>query len=118
MVGTIERRGLRWRRGLGRVLLLLIGAVQSLLGVMLGVGLVAAAFFYASDGPGLVASSILWLLVDLALLGFGLLALISALEDWEPPHDRWQGVRWPVLGLVSAAVTVGSWIAAALILGA
>jgi hypothetical protein len=82
---------------------------------MLGVGLVADAF-YASDGPGLVASSILWLLVDLALFGFGLLALVSALEDWEPPHDRWQGVRWPVLGLVSGAITIISWLVAAAVL--
>ncbi len=104
------------RRGLGRALLLFVGAVQSLLGVMLAVGLVGDAFVYASDGPGLVASSILWLLVDLALLAFGLLALISGLEDWEPPHDRWQGIRWPALGLASGAITVASWVAAALII--
>lgn len=83
---------------------------------MLGVGLAAGAFVYASDGPGLVASSVLWLLVDLTLFAIGLLTLISALEEWEPPHDRWQGVRWPVLGSISAAITLASWVVAATVI--
>ncbi|MHB8576197.1 MAG: hypothetical protein ACYDCQ_12795, partial [Dehalococcoidia bacterium] len=87
-----------------------------LLGVMLGVGLVAAAFIYAAEGPGSVATDILLLIVDLVLLAIGLIAVLSALEEWDPPRDRWRGVRWPVLGLAGAVVTVSSWVAAAAII--
>jgi hypothetical protein len=38
------------------------------------------------------------------------------LEEWDPPRDRWRGVRWPVLGLAGAVVTVSSWVVAAAII--
>lgn len=118
MVGTMDRHRPRWRRALGRSLLLIVGAVQCLLGVIFGVSLAASAIVYAGDGPGLVVSSVLLLLLDVALLVAGLLALLSALEDWDPPHDRWRSVRWPVLGCLGGGVTAVSWLAVAVLMWA
>src|SRR5579885_558864 len=113
MVETAQRRGFRWARGLGRATLLLVGGTQCLLGVMFGVGLLFSAFIYVEDGPEQAASSILLLVVDVVLFGVGLLALLSGLESWEPPDNRWRGVRWPVLGLASGAITLVSWVVVA-----
>jgi uncharacterized membrane protein HdeD (DUF308 family) len=109
---TLYRRRLRWLRLLARCALLIAGGVQCLLGVIFGVSLGASALVYLGDGPGLVASSVLLLLLDLALLAAGLLALISALEVWDPPGDRWQGIRWPVLGGIGGGITLVSWLVA------
>jgi hypothetical protein len=118
MVGTAHRQSYRWVRGLGRAVLLVVGAVQCVLGVMFGVALVFSIFVYAGDGPGLAATSVLLLALDLVLLAIGLLALISGLEDWEPPYDRWHGLRWSTLGLASGAISVASWAVAALVIWA
>jgi hypothetical protein len=115
VVGTPRRQRLRWMRGLGRVAFFVVGGVQCLLGVMFGVGLVASAFIYAGDGPGSLATNVLLLIVDLLLLAVGLIAVLSALEEWEPPHNRWQGVRWPVLGLGGSVITLVSWGVAAIV---
>src|SRR5579871_3009796 len=104
------RQGTRWVRALGRIVFFGIGGVQCLLGVMFGVALIAAAFFYVGEGPGSVASDLLFFAVDLVLLGVGLITVLSALEEWDPPDDRWRGIRWPVLGLAGTAITVVSWI--------
>ncbi|HEY8836542.1 MAG TPA: hypothetical protein VIO16_02460 [Dehalococcoidia bacterium] len=113
MVGTMERHRTRWLRALSRVLLLLVGAVQCLLGVIFGVGLAASALVYAGDGPGLVISSVLFLALDVVLFVGGLLALLSSLEAWDPPYDRWRGVRWPLLGCIGGGASVLSWLVAA-----
>ncbi len=112
MVGTAERQVTRWRRLLYRTVFFAVGAVQCLLGVMFGVGLAAEAFIYAGEGPGLVVGDVLLLALDLVLLAAGLVAVLSALEAWEPPDDRWHGVRWPVLGAAGTAITVLSWATA------
>lgn len=113
VAGTVKQRSFRWLRIPGRAVLLVVGGVQCLLGVMFGVSLFASALIYAGDGPGLVLSSIFLLALDVALFVAALFALLSALESWDPPNDRWQGIRWPVLGACGGAVTVVSWLVAA-----
>ncbi len=113
VVGTVNQHRFRWLRILGRAVLLVVGGVQCLLGVMFGVSLFASALIYAGDGPGLVLSSILLLALDVALFVAGLLALLSSLEPWDPPDDRWRGLRWPVLGACGGALTFASWLVAA-----
>ncbi len=116
MDGTVNQHSFRWLRIPGRALLLVVGGVQCLLGVMFGVSLFASAVIYAGDGPGLVLSSIFMLALDIALFIAGLFALLSALESWEPPNNRWQGFRWPVVGACGGLVTVVSWLVAAAII--
>src|SRR5665811_686873 len=67
----------------------------------------------ASSASASVAEALALLaLLALVLVLFcaGLLTLVSALEDWDPPHDRWQGIRWPRVGLIGSVITVASWI--------
>ncbi len=102
-------RWVRWLRLAGRAACLFVGSVQCLFGVILGVGLLASVFLNGEGpggGPVLVA-------LDILLLVPGLFALISALEPWEPPDDRWHGVHWATLGLIGAAISLASWAAAA-----
>ncbi len=102
-------RLVRWLRAALRAVFLFVGAVQCLFSVILGVGLLASTFLNGEGpggGPVLVA-------LDILLFIPGLFALLSALEPWDPPDDRWHGVRWIRLGLLGTAISVASWGAAA-----
>lgn len=99
----------RWLRAVARAIFLFVGAVQCLFSVILGVGLLASVFLNGEGpggGPVLVA-------LDVILFVPGLFALLSALEPWEPPDNRWHGVRWVKLGLLGSAISLASWGAAA-----
>ncbi|HLZ68300.1 MAG TPA: hypothetical protein VKV26_00175 [Dehalococcoidia bacterium] len=101
-------RWVRWLRVAARAVFLFVGSVQCLFGVILGVGLVASVFLNGEGpggGPVLVA-------LDIVLLVPGLFALLSALEPWDPPDDRWHGLRWTTLGLWGTLISVASWAAA------
>lgn len=102
----------RWLRRAARATFLLVGALQCLFGVMLGVGLLASVFFNGEGpggGVGLVA-------LDLVLIAPGVLAVCSAIETWDPPDDRWHGLRWPMLGFAGSGVTLLSWLVATLLI--
>ena len=101
----------RWLRLAARAAFLLIGALQSLFGVMLGVGLLASVFFNG-EGPGGGAALVA---LDLVLIAPGVLALFSALEEWDPPDDRWHGLRWPVLGALGSGISLFCWLVASLL---
>jgi hypothetical protein len=106
-----SREGLRWARWLRAALragFLFVGAVQCLFSVILGVGLLASVFLNG-EGPG---GGPLLVALDLVLFVPGLFALLSALEPWDPPDDRWHGMRWSRLGLLGTAISVASWGAA------
>jgi hypothetical protein len=110
-VQLTRSRRLRWARALARVLLMIIGAVQSLLGVMFAVALV---FSTAQDfGEGVVSIAQTALLLPLVAFLFlvGVLTLVSAFEEWDPPHNRWQGIRWPTIALVGALISLLTWAA-------
>jgi hypothetical protein len=88
---------------------LFVGAVQCLACVIFGVGLLTSVFLNGEGpggGPVLVA-------LDLILLVPGLFALVSALEPWDPPDDRWHGIHWSTLGLAGTAISLTSWMLAA-----
>jgi hypothetical protein len=91
---------------------MLIGALQCLLGVMLGVGLLGSAFV-SGEGPGISVGGLFLVALDVVLLVPGVFALFSGLEQWDPPDNRWHGFRWPMLGLVGSAITLFSWVVTA-----
>jgi len=106
----IERgRHLRWARGIGRALYLVIGALQCLLTVMFAVGLIFSAVTDFGEGAASLAQSLVFIGVVAVLFVVALFTLISALEEWDPPDGRWHGIRWPYIGLCGVAVTLISW---------
>jgi len=107
-------RGIWWGRALARALFLLIGGCHCLIAVVIGVSLLASIFI-DGEAPG---GSFGLVLLDLVLAGPGVLALISALQAWDPPDDRWNGIRWYVLALVGSGLTLCTWAVVAMLLWA
>lgn len=111
MESAARRERLRWlrlARAAVRAVFLFVGAVQCLFSVILGVGLLASVFLNG-EGPG---GGPVLVTLDVILFVPGLFALLSALEPWDPPDDRWHGVRWVRLGLLGTAISLASWGAA------
>jgi hypothetical protein len=104
-----QQRRLRWLRLLARAVYIVVGALQCLLGVMFAVYLIFSVVTDFGEGPSSVAESLVALAVVVVLFGVGLLTLVSAMEEWEPPRDRWQGIRWLHVGLGGSLISLASW---------
>jgi hypothetical protein len=107
MMAVLRSSTMRLARAALRALFLICGLLACLLGVMFGVGLGFSTVSVTAEGPLSVATGVLLLLVDAAFCAVGLLTLVSALEDWDPPYNHWQGIRWNIIGATGSVIIGG-----------